>query len=138
MQILHTDKGDLAVKRAYQASVDAALIIETPDGRFVYRDHTTVPRSILEAQGILPPLALEKDEINFEKEYQSAGRARSTMTKKDLSDDKYIILGMKSVDGKNMLSDAGEDPEFYVIRKKDSPDAKAFVARADGSKPIEE
>jgi hypothetical protein len=124
MQILHTEKGDIQVKRGFQLSVDSPIILETPDGKFIYRDQTLVPRSILEAQGIVPRLTLAPEEIDVEKEYTTAGRARTAMAHRKITEETHFIVGMKRVDGENVISEAGEEPEFFVIRKKGSPEGE--------------
>ena len=133
MQILHTEKGDVAVVTGFQKDVNSPIIFETPDGKYIYRSQEVVPRSVLEEQGIVPPLkeTLALNEVLLEKEYKSAGGASRAMFQRKLSKDDYVILPVQDSDG----------IESFVIRKKDSPEVAAFIQRGGGEKsgviPIE-
>ena len=133
MQILHTEKGDVAVVRGFQANVNEPIIFETPDGKYIYRSMEPVSREKLVAMGIALPLkeTFKLDEVYLEKEYRTAGGAHRAMLKKNLSDDEYMPVAVTDSDGM----------DSWVIRKKNSPEAAAFIQRhgpSKGSIAIEE
>lgn len=123
MQIIHTEKGDISVRRGFQENVDSPLVFETMDGKYVYRNTEVVPRRELERMGILPPLAstLQLDEVHLEKEYRTAGGAHRAMLKKRLAEEEYSIIPVQDSDG----------TESFVIRKKSDLEKAAFVSRGN-------
>ena len=107
MQVLFVDGKKVQVKRAHQTSIGAALIIETPEGKYIYKNGEEVPPTQLVAAGIS---AFKPEEILFDKTYNTVNRATYAMVQKGVADRQTR---------KSTTHKVVETQDGYIIRKID-------------------